>query len=404
MEAGIAVMLLFAPISITGTQAGLGLALAGGLLGWRKAAPLLRTPLDAPILALLGVTLLSALASGDPGTSLRRLAGSWTFLALYVVAGWLRDAERTERFLLLLLPPAVVFGAYGIVQNFTGVNLFGSGGAMHSLVLGERRVFLPRGGFSHYQTYANVFFVIFCLSCGLAASAARGRARALRVAVAAFLGVVVVFTFTRGIWISLLAALAILSWILARRAALYLAAVAAVALAAILLVPSSLRSRAHSMADLGTNAERLLLWETAWNMVRDRPILGVGVGNFRAAQDGYVREEVPQIMTRTHAHNIWLQTAVERGVLGMLALLWLACALFAAAARALRRVPPPGRKERALAAGGIAAVAGFFIDGMVQNNLGDSQAALLLWIAAGVVVVCGRGGEDRVPVDAESAA
>jgi O-antigen ligase len=393
VEAGIAIMLLFAPISISGTQIGLGLAVAGALLGWRAAAPLLRTPLDAPILALLGVTLLSALASGAPGASLRRFAGSWTILALYLVVGWLRDAERTERFLLLLLPPAVVFGAYGIVQHFTGVNLFG--GSMHSLVLGERRVFFPRGGFSHYQTYANVYFVVFCLSCGLAA-AASGRSRALRRSVAAFLGVVVVFTFTRGIWVSLLAALVILSWLFTRRAAFALAGAGVVALAALLLTPSSLRTRALSMADLGTNVERLLLWETAWNMVRDRPILGVGVGNFRTAQDAYVREEVPLAMTRTHAHNVWLQAAVERGVLGMLALLWLVIALFAAAARALRRTAAADAKGYALAAGGLAALGGFFIDGMVQNNLGDSQAALLFWVVAGVVLVCGRGGGDTV--------
>ena len=389
VETGMAIMLLSAPISITATQAGLGLAVTGALLGWREAGPLLRTPLDRPILALLGVTLVSALASGAPGVSLRRFAGSWTVLALYLVVGWLRDAARTERFLLLLLPPAVLFGAYGIVQHFTGVNLFGSGGAMHSLVLGERRVYFPRGGFSHYQTYANVFFVLFCLACGLAA-AASGRARALRLAVAAFLGLVVIFTFTRGIWLALLAALAVLSWVFVRRATLVIAGAGALALAAVLLVPSSLRTRALSMADLGTNVERLLLWETGWNMTRDRPILGIGIGNYRAVQDTYVREEVPLTMTRTHSHNIWLQAAVERGVLGMLALLWLAVSLFAAAGRALCVPATPDGRGRALAAGGLAAVAGFFIDGMVQNNFGDSQAALLFWIVAGVIVVCGR--------------
>jgi O-antigen ligase len=396
-EAGIAIMLLFAPVSISVTQVGLGLAVAGGLLGWRGAAPLPRTPLDAPILALLGVTLVSALASGDPAVSLRKFVSSWTILALYVVVGWLRDVERAERFLVLLLAPAAVFGAYGIVQNFTGVNVFRDGGDIHSLLLGQRRVFLPRGGFSHYQTFANVFFVVFCLSCGLAA-AASGRRRTLRAAVAGFLGVVVVFTFTRGIWISLLVALAILAWTLARRTAFVVAGAAALALVAVLVIPSSLRTRAQSMGDLGANVERLLLWETAWNMVRDRPILGVGVGNFRTAQDRYVRDEVPLVMTRTHAHNIWLQAAIERGVLGVLALLWLAFALFATAVRALRRLPAPERKGRALAAGGLAAVAGFFVDGMVQNNLGDSQAALLLWVAAGVVVVCGRGGGNETPV------
>ncbi|HWR98262.1 MAG TPA: O-antigen ligase family protein, partial [Candidatus Methanoperedens sp.] len=386
-EAGIALMLLFAPVSITGTQIGLGLAIAGALGSWRAGAPRLRTPFDAPLLAFLGVTLVSALASEAPGEALQRLAGGWIILALYLVTGWLGDLERLERFLLLLLPPAVLFGAYGIVQHFTGVNLFGSGGPMHSLVIGERLVYFPRGGFSHYQTYANVYFVIFCLACGLAAAATSARARAWRRALAGFLGVVVVFTFTRGIWLSLLAALVILSCVFARRASLIIAAAGALALAAVLLLPSSLRTRALSTADLSSNVERLLLWETAWNMIRDRPILGVGVGNYASAQDAYIREEVPLTMTRTHVHNIWLQAAVERGVLGMLALLWLLAAVVAAATRALRRALPVGGRQRAMAAASLAALIGFLIDGLVQNNLGDSQATLLFWLAAGVAVV-----------------
>jgi O-antigen ligase len=95
-------------------------------------------------------------------------------------------------------------------------------------------------------------------------------------------------------------------------------------------------------------------------------------------------------MTSTHAHNIWLQAAVERGFLGMLALLWLMAALLREALRAQRQPGTAGALPRALAVGGLAALCGFLIDGLVQNNFGDSQAALLFWVAAGVVVVCGR--------------
>ncbi|HEY5999250.1 MAG TPA: O-antigen ligase family protein [bacterium] len=391
VEAGTAVMVLSAPISISGTQLGLAVALLGALWGWREAAPPPRTAIDAPLLAFIGVTVVSALASDAPGVAVPRIAAIWTALTLYLVAGWFRDAARLERFLLLLVAAALPFGAYGIVQHFTGVNLFGSGGAMHSLVLGERLIFFPRGGFSHYQTFANVYFVVFCLACGLAAAAEDRRDRALRAGAAVFLAVVVVFTFTRGIWIALLAALAILAWVFARRAATALAVAGALVVAALLVVPSSLRTRAVSMTDLGTNVERLLLWETAWNMVRDRPVLGVGIGNFRAAQDAYVREAVPLVMTRTHAHNVWLQVAVERGVLGVLALLWLFLALLGAARRAVGD-RAARRRERALAAGALAAVVGLLLDGLVQNNFGDSQVAFCLWLVAGVIAVCARGG------------
>ena len=104
------------------------------------------------------------------------------------------------------------------------------------------------------------------------------------------------------------------------------------------------------MTDAGSNVERLLLWETAWNMLRERPLLGVGVGNYRDAQDSYLRSEVPAEVTRTHVHNIWLQAAVERGALGLLALLWVAAAVLAETLRALRRAAGGERLPRALSA------------------------------------------------------
>jgi O-antigen ligase len=352
------------------------------------------------VLVLLAVTLASAVASEAPGAALRRFAGSWAVLALYLTAGWLDTPERLERTLRLFLPTAALLGLYGIAQHFTGWNLLHAGaGAPHALELGGRTVFLPRGGFSHYQTFANVFFILFCLAAGLAAGATGG-ARRWRAATAALLGVVVVFTFTRGIWLALLAALAIFAWVFARRTRTALAVLAAGALVAALLVPSLLRSRALTMADREANVERLLLWETTWNMLRDRPLLGVGIGNYPVAQAAYLRDEVPLAMTRTHAHNIWLQAAVERGALGALALLWLAASLLREAVVAVRRLPPQAAAARGLAVAALAALTGFFVDGLVQNNFGDAQVALLFWLTAGVVAVCGRAARAAAPAPA----
>jgi putative inorganic carbon (HCO3(-)) transporter len=379
-----------APVSITLTQVGLALAACGAAWECVRGRSFPRTALDAPVLALLGVTLLSALVSDAPGAAARRFTGSWVTLALYLTAGWLDAPPRLERFLRLLLPTAVVFGAYGILQHFTGWNLFGGGGgALATLELGGRATYLPRGGFNHYQTYANVYFILFCLAFALAAGSS-GRTRTLRSAAAGLLGVVVLLSFTRGIWLALIAALGLFGWIFARRALPAIGGLTAGLVLLALLVPSNLRTRALSMTDAESNIERLLLWETTWNMLRDRPLLGVGIGNYRGAQEAYVREEVPLLMTRTHAHNVWLQAAAERGVLGMLALLWVAAAVLGAAIRALRRLAPAGGLPHALAAGALAALTGFFLDGLVQNNFGDSQVALLFWLVAGVVVVCGR--------------
>lgn len=391
MEAGLAVMLFSLPVAISGIQIGLGIAATGALWETLRGRPFPRTPLDEPILLLLGITLLSALLSADPLRGLRYFRSAWVMLACYLTVGWLGEPPRLRRFLEITFWPAIVMGSYGIVQHFTGWNLLRSGSqTLHSLNLAGRVVYFPRGGFSHYQTYANVFFILFCLSISLAAGSER-RAGRLRWGAATMLfAAVLVLSFTRGIWLAMLAALAVFAILYLRRVQWFLGAALAVVLAVAFLSPSAVMTRVRSIGELDTNVERLLLWETTWNMLRDHPVLGVGVGNYRSVQDDYIREEVDLPMTRTHAHNIWLQIAVERGVLGLLAFLWLAVAVFKEAISGLRRMRSAGGYRFALLAGSLAAVTGFYLDGLFQNNFGDSVVVTFFWVVVGIILVCGR--------------
>ncbi|KKT35624.1 MAG: O-antigen polymerase [Parcubacteria group bacterium GW2011_GWA2_44_12] len=66
-----------------------------------------------------------------------------------------------------------------------------------------------------------------------------------------------------------------------------------------------------------TQEFRLRLWESIPRMIFKKPILGVGGDNFKR---GYILfAESPQIYAQ-HAHNLYLETAAELGVIGLLAL------------------------------------------------------------------------------------
>jgi len=395
-------MLLAVPVSISATQVGLGLAVAGVLAVAARERRLPRTPLDAPVLVLAAVTVGSAALSGDPATALRKCASLWLVLAMYAVVARFREPGELAGALRFAVPGAVALGVFGVVQHFTGWRLPGSPPEpLHSLALAGRTVWFPRGGFGHYQTYANVFYLLFCLFAGLAAAGGGGRARIAAGVAAAASAAAVLFSFTRGVWLSLLAGCAVLLWTFARRALLPLAAASAALLVLAAVAPSTLRSRVASMTDAGTNVERLLLWETTWEMLRDHPVLGIGVGRYREVQARYVRDEVPMIMTPTHAHNIWLQAAVERGIPGLAAFCWLLAATVRVGVAGVRRRRAGGGVAAGLAAGALAGVAGFIVDGVVQNNFGDAQATLLFWVVAGAAVVCLAGAG---PGPAEAAA
>ena len=71
--------------------------------------------------------------------------------------------------------------------------------------------------------------------------------------------------------------------------------------------------------------ERLAHWQAAVNMAQDYPWLGVGLGNYEIAYDGY------RLMFWTfplgHAHNYYLNILAEAGIIGVLSYLAMGAGL-----------------------------------------------------------------------------
>jgi O-antigen ligase len=81
---------------------------------------------------------------------------------------------------------------------------------------------------------------------------------------------------------------------------------------------------------------RRQIWSEAPRMVAERPLLGVGAGNFSTAGVTYGLVDNTG-MPYLHAHNVALTFAVELGVAGLLLLLWLLWLVAGMALRATRQ-------------------------------------------------------------------
>jgi len=73
---------------------------------------------------------------------------------------------------------------------------------------------------------------------------------------------------------------------------------------------------------------RMIIWETAGEMIKDRPLTGVGVGAFGDAYDHYAtRQEDPFRSGGSfeggvyHAHQMYVSIAAESGLIGLTGLL-----------------------------------------------------------------------------------
>ncbi|MEZ4572937.1 MAG: O-antigen ligase family protein [Thermomicrobiales bacterium] len=67
--------------------------------------------------------------------------------------------------------------------------------------------------------------------------------------------------------------------------------------------------------------ERLAHWQTGIEMYRDNPTLGVGIGNFNTRFRNSIRPDFRN--SQGHAHNYYIHTLAETGLLGLLAYLTL---------------------------------------------------------------------------------
>lgn len=142
----------------------------------------------------------------------------------------------------------------------------------------------------------------------------------------AILTIADILTFSRGGYLGLFSgvtALFVFSWkkisLRFRIATMILVLVAGLAL----LVPSPISSRFFSSFNLkeGSNKGRIEMWQKAWEVTKDSPFLGVGIGNYplevKASAD--YREPI-------YAHNTYLDISAETGIAA--AILWLALILF----------------------------------------------------------------------------
>lgn len=92
------------------------------------------------------------------------------------------------------------------------------------------------------------------------------------------------------------------------------------------------RNRLLQVFDPSLNESRITLWKTAFHMIKDHPLLGVGNGNFIAYYNSYIKK-YPELKhgdwKRYPSHNSYLKIESELGVigivsfLGMLAAAWI---------------------------------------------------------------------------------
>jgi O-antigen ligase len=361
--------------SITLSQA--ALAALALLLAWQlrdaEVRGAMSWPLAWPVSIFIGATLLSALSSSEPGTSVLACKGLLLTAALYVVVNSARETDSADRFVSILAIVCGLSAALGLLQVMVCPGPTPTGRSPHWLYHQCHRA---RGPFSIYMTLAGILNAVLLVSLPrlLPGSRRRWFAPVWFVMLAGLIA-----SYTRGAWLGFAAGVIALLPSNRRGRLLLLGGLCALALT-VLGGPAGLRHRLLSMADPDepTIKERFFMWRSGVAMWSDHRWLGLGPGGVKREFPNYALPAAVKKRTG-HVHNTPLQILVERGAVGLAAWLWIWAAFYRGAIRAFRRLPGDATRARALVAGSIAAVTGFLVGGLSEYNFGDSEVVMIAW-------------------------
>ena len=217
-----------------------------------------------------------------------------------------------------------------------------------------------------------------------------------------FLGVALLLTLTRSVWIASLAGLLVAAWLRFPTLKTVLVSSAGI-LVLVACLPDSLQQRLASIWDPEhpSNAARLEIWRTGVQMVRSNPWVGVGPQRVSEVFFDYHPDEGARQRGGffwIHMHNNLLQFAAERGIPCALAWLWLILRMGRDHWRGFRRTRLPSL-EKSVHAGGFLSLLALFLAGLFEFNFGDSEVLMvfLFLVSAPYALRSSAGDPPREP-------
>ncbi|WP_286396030.1 IctB family putative bicarbonate transporter [Pseudanabaena mucicola] len=151
-----------------------------------------------------------------------------------------------------------------------------------------------------------------------------------------------------------------------------------------ILVPT-LRKRVFSIfgTDDSSNAFRVNVWQSVLNMIRAKPILGIGPGNkaFNQIYPLYQRSGYSALGT----YSVPLEITVETGIIGVICYGWLVFTVFRQGLLALNRLRGDRESSGLWIIGAIATLVGMLVHGLVDTVWYRPQVQLLWWLAIAII-------------------
>ena len=378
---------IFSPFSIAGANISLLLALLSWLAKIVKSGriEIQKNPLNVPLIALVAAAGLSVLASTDFLWSLKKYDSMWMAVIFFLAANNFKDKHSMKTAITALIIFTCITGMGGIFEHYFRVGFFQNENSKAYKYLAEP-LHRSVGPFHHPVVFGMYLMMVIPLILPRLNAFNEIKSRWLSIIALLITTMGLIYTYSRGCWIAVLAALLfygimnikprkLLSWSIAGLIVLLLT---------VGLFPKwDFSVRVKSIFDLkynNSNISRMSGWATSIKMMKDYPVFGVGWNRAGAENSRYI-ESNEKIFN--HAHNMFINFAVETGIIGLGVLLWFYAVLFKAGLRIIRQTKDKNLKLVACSI--MASVVAFIVSGMVDYPFNLPVIVSLFYFLIGIL-------------------
>ncbi len=361
------------------------------------------TPIHMLVLLYWGIstvaTALSPVRSGSFKLPLAAFVG-WQKLTLYLILfALLSRVLRSQRIrswlITLYLHVALIVSVYGLRQLLFGAEALATWVDPTSPLSKTTRVYSYLGNPNLLAGYL-LPAVFFSFVAFFVWNSVTQKALAVTMFVANTICLIV--TYSRGGWIGLVVGSFILLLLLIFWWSVYMSpfwrtwalpiilgsVVSVFVLGTVFLEP--VRERVSSMFVGGkdsSNAFRINVWRAVIEMIKDRPVLGIGPGNtvFNKVYPNYGMAR----FTALGAYSVPLEIAVETGFIGLTCFLWLLVVTFNSGVQQLRRLHQSRNIEAFWLIAAIATIAGMLAHGLVDTVWYRPEVNTLWWMMVALI-------------------
>ena len=334
--------------------------------------------------AFFAIQILIAALSMDPGVSFRTISGELhRFFILFFALMYLKDKKQIWNVLMLFVLSAFVNDVEALRQawksGFNSPHLVHGFNNTHTFLASQCLVAIPAALFASVQPCIEKWKRNFALFT------------------AVFSVAILFISGTRGAWVAL--ALVILAFILLSRVNVKMTVALAVLVGVMAAVSVAFmpwfHQRAVSITDIKhrANTERILMWESALQIIQDYPVHGIGQDIFVYQYNTkYIsplaRERAPEGHPEKghgHPHNYILKITSEGGVLGLAAFLmfygYLVYRLWLMYRQEYGKTPIP------CGMAGLLLFIGILAEGMTDTNMNQVPIMRAYWLSMGIYFV-----------------